>query len=106
MKKNRAGLTANGKKNAVLRCENIEAALHSLLFDVLNGRAYCVDMDKVSHLISSVQGLRYRFEDYPELANEPHERRIQELLDSDRHSISVARAQAKSEEAAKRERHL
>ena len=68
----RRGLTANDKKSAVLRCKDIEAAMHSLLMDVLNHKAYCGDMDKLLSLLRSMQNLRYRFESYPELQEEPH----------------------------------
>lgn len=94
-------MTANGKKSAVLRCQDIEAALHSLLFEVLNGQAYCADLDKVSAIMSSVQGLRYRFESYPELPDSPHEARIRELMDNG-YPHQVARAVAKDEEACAR----
>lgn len=64
------GLTKARKQDAVARCEAIEEALHSLLFDVINGLAYAIDLDKVNNLITTVQRLRYRFESYPELSPE------------------------------------
>jgi len=39
--KRRKGLTAEDKTRAVQHCEGIEATLHSLLYEVLNGKAYC-----------------------------------------------------------------
>ena len=65
--KQRRGLTPQNKQSAVLRCKDIEAALHSLLMDVLNGAAYAADMDRVAALAREVQRLRYRFESYPKL---------------------------------------
>ncbi len=99
--KHRAGLTAQGKKIAILRCRDIEAALHSLLSDVLNGKAYCTDIDKVLALLRAMQQQRYRFEDYPELAAENDEARIRELIDEG-YPPKVARALAKDEQASVR----
>jgi len=62
----RCGLTPDNKQAAVLRCQEIESALHSLL-DVLNGTAYSADLDRVIKLEREVQRLRFRFEDYREL---------------------------------------
>lgn len=62
----RRGLTPDNKQAAVLRCQEIESALHSLL-DVLNGTAYSADLDRVIKLEREVQRLRFRFEDYREL---------------------------------------
>ena len=96
--KNRAGLTANEKKSAVLRCQDIGDALRSLLFDILNGKAYCKDLDKVANLIDAVYALRDRFEYYPELAVDPNESRIRELIDAG-YPMQSARLIAKDEAA-------
>ncbi len=101
--KHRAGLTPERKKSAIARCEDIEAALHSLLFDVLNGMAYTADLDKVSWLMTAVQRLRYRFESYPELPAE-NEARILELIDAG-YPPQAARTIAKQEAAAGRRRN-
>lgn len=73
---NRRGLPKRLKRSAVLRCEDIEAALVSLLMEVLNGHAYAADLDKVNALAYQVQRLRCRFEDYPELPDTRETRRI------------------------------
>ncbi len=91
------GLTANQKKSAVLRCEDIHQALHSLLFDVLNGMAYSREMDDVIKLMNHVDRLRYRLDSYPELATAPNDARIQELINQG-NPPAVARALAKDEE--------
>ena len=62
----RRGLTPDKKQAAVLRCQEIESALRSLL-EVLNGTAYAADLDRVAALEREVQRLRFRFEGYREL---------------------------------------
>lgn len=76
---NRRGLPRQLKKSAVLRCDDIEAALVSLLMEVLNGHAYAADLDRVNALAYQVRRLRCRFEEYPELPDTPETRRIDHL---------------------------
>lgn len=60
----RVKLTRNEKRSVDMRLQDIHAALHSLLFEVLNGRAYCADLDEVRRLMDRVERLQYRFDGY------------------------------------------
>jgi hypothetical protein len=60
--KNRVELTVNERQSAVLRCRDIEAALHALLFDVLDGKAHPEDTNEVTAIMQTLRSLRERFE--------------------------------------------
>ena len=72
-RKRRVEVTRNQKLSIDLRLLDIRTALRSLLFESLNGRAYCADLDEVVRLMNRVDRLRYRFDGY-RIAAEDYER--------------------------------
>jgi hypothetical protein len=67
----RAGLSRTGKQSALLRLQDIHDAMHSLLFEVMNGNAPMRDVSYLSHLMYSIKRLEYRVESYRFIAEKP-----------------------------------
>lgn len=72
------GFSIEQHKSAELRCRDIEAALVSLLGEVMSGYARCADIDAALRLLSGVQRLRDGMSAYPVV--DPLPPRVAELV--------------------------
>lgn len=65
MSRRRRTLDLNRKRSALLRCDDISAALKSLAMETLNGHARISDVEHALRLAESTQRLRRNIADYP-----------------------------------------
>lgn len=65
MSRRRRTLDLNRKRSALLRCDDISAALKSLAMETLNGHARIADVEHALRLAASVERLRGNIADYP-----------------------------------------
>ena len=65
MSRRRRTLGLNRKKSALLRLDDISAALRSLAMETLNGHARISDVERALRLAESTQRLRRNIADYP-----------------------------------------
>ena len=61
----RRRLTTTQKRDAIMRCDDISAALRSLAMETLNGHARIADVEHALRLAASVDRLRDRIWRYP-----------------------------------------
>ncbi len=77
---NSRALTTNRKKSALMRCDDIAAALRSLAMEVLNNHANISDVDHALKLMDGIHRLRRNIEGYPAIPELPEQERIDELI--------------------------
>ena len=65
MSRRRRTLDLNRKRSALLRLDDISAALKSLAMETLNGHARISDVERALRLAESTQRLRRNIADYP-----------------------------------------
>lgn len=65
MSRRRRTLDLNRKRSALLRLDDISAALRSLAMETLNGHARISDVERALRLAESTQRLRRNIADYP-----------------------------------------